>query len=56
MTEVTTIPAFSGWTDENYESPLRIANVSAETQIRRLPNVSLERRRCTSLLGKDGDD
>jgi hypothetical protein len=27
LTEVTNIPAFSGWTDENYESPLGIANV-----------------------------
>jgi hypothetical protein len=42
LTEVTTVPAFSGWTDENYESPPRISNVSAETQIRYLPNVSLE--------------
>jgi len=56
LIEVTTIPAFSGWTEENYESPLSIANFSAETQIRHLPNVSLERYHYTSLLGKDGDD
>jgi len=56
LTEVTTIQAFSGWTDENYESPLSIANVSAETQFRHLPNVSLERCHYTSLLGKDDDD